>query len=56
MIMLAIAVVSGVQLLYVANPTFGYVDVIVCFLWGAGLQAVAGQTFQGLTGLAQQLR
>lgn len=54
--MVLIAVVSGVQLLYVANPTFGYVDVIVCFLWGAGLHAIAGQTFQGLTGLTQALR
>lgn len=55
-VLLVIAVVSGLQLLYIANPAFGYVDLFVAFLWGAGLHAVAGQTFQGLAGLAQQLR
>jgi hypothetical protein len=54
--LLVIAVVSGLQLLYIANPTFGYVDLVAAFLWGAGLHAVAGQTFQGLAGLTQQLR
>ncbi|HEV2155814.1 hypothetical protein [Bradyrhizobium sp.] len=55
-VLLLIAVVSGLQLLYLANPAFGYVDLVVAFLWGAGLHAIAGQTFQGLTGLVQQLR
>jgi hypothetical protein len=38
------------------NAAFGWWDLAVAFLWGAGLQAVAGQTFQGLQGLAQQFR
>jgi hypothetical protein len=54
--MLVLAVLSGLQLLYVPNPAFGYGDLVVAFLWGAGLHAVAGQTFQGLVGLAQQFR
>jgi hypothetical protein len=54
--LLLLAVISGVQLLYFPNPTFGYADLVIAFLWGAGLHAVAGQTFQGLVGLAQQLR
>lgn len=54
--LLLIAIASGLQLLYFPNPAFGCADLIVAFLWGAGLHAIAGQTFQGLTGLAQQLR
>jgi hypothetical protein len=55
-IVLAIAVLSGLQLLYAPNPAFGWWDLAVAFLWGAGLHAVAGQSFQGLQGLAQQFR
>jgi hypothetical protein len=55
-IVLVFAIVSGMQLLYMPNPAFGCWDVVVSFLWGAGLHAVAGQTFQGLSGLAQQFR
>ena len=54
--LLLIAIASGLQLLYFPNPAFGCADLIVAFLWGAGLHAIAGQTFQGLSGLAQQLR
>lgn len=54
--MLLIAVVTGLQLLYVPNPAFGCWDLVVAFLWGAGLHAVGGQTFQGLQGFAQQFR
>jgi hypothetical protein len=55
-IILLIAVLSGLQLLYVSNPAFDWKDLLVAFLWGAGLHAVANQTFQGLQGLAQQFR
>jgi hypothetical protein len=54
-VMLVIAVLSGLQLLYVPNPAFSWGDMILAFLWGAGLHAVAGQTFQGVAGLARQL-
>jgi hypothetical protein len=55
-IVLVFAIVSGLQVLYVPNAAFGWWDLAVAFLWGAGLHAVAGQTFQGLQGLAQQFR
>jgi RsiW-degrading membrane proteinase PrsW (M82 family) len=55
-IVLVFAVVSGLQVLYMPNAAFGWWDVAVAFLWGAGLHAVAGQTFQGLQAFAQQLR
>jgi hypothetical protein len=55
-IIIVIAVLSGLQLLYVSNPAFGWADLLVAFLWGAGLHAVAGQAFQGLQGLTQQFR
>jgi hypothetical protein len=32
--MLVLAVLSGLQLLYFPNPTFGYGDLVVAFLWG----------------------
>ena len=53
---LALAIISGLQLLYVNNATFGWVDLVIAFMWGAGLHAVAGQAFQGLTSFAQQFR
>ena len=45
---LFVATVSGLQVLYEPNPTFGIKDLVVAFLWGAGIQAAAGQAFQGL--------
>jgi hypothetical protein len=55
-VILLLAILSGLQLLYVPNAAFGYADLLVAFLWGAGLHAVAGQAFQGVQGLAQQFR
>ncbi|MFO1160764.1 MAG: hypothetical protein U1E60_18130 [Reyranellaceae bacterium] len=55
-VILVFAIVSGLQVLYVPNPAFGFWDLAVAFLWGAGLHAVAGQAFQGLQGLGQQFR
>ncbi|MBN9090834.1 MAG: hypothetical protein J0J01_28300 [Reyranella sp.] len=48
---LFVATVSGVQVLYEPNPTFGWKDLVAAFLWGAGIQAAAGQAFQGLSTL-----
>jgi hypothetical protein len=56
LIVLVLAVVSGLQLLYVNNATFGWIDLLIASMWGAGLHAVGGQAFQGLTSLAQQFR
>ena len=55
-VILALAVLTGLQLLYVPDPAFGWRQLPIAFLWGAGLHAVAGQAFQGLQGLAQQFR
>lgn len=55
-VILALAVLTGLQLLYAPNPAFGWGDLPVAFLWGAGLHAVVGQSFQGLQGVAQQFR
>jgi hypothetical protein len=55
-IILLFAVLSGLQLLYFNNPTFGVLDLVTAFLWGAGLHAVGGQAFQGLTSLARQFQ
>jgi hypothetical protein len=56
LVILVIAILTGLQLLYVPNPAFGWGDLPVAFLWGAGLHVVAGTSFQGLQGLAQQFR
>ena len=53
-VILVLAILSGLQLLYAPNPAFGWGDLSIAFLWGAGLHAVAGQSFQGLRDLAQQ--
>ena len=45
---LFVATVSGLQVLYEPNPTFGLKDLVTAFLWGAGIQAAATQAFQGL--------
>ena len=55
-VILALAILSGLQLLYAPNPAFGWADLSIAFLWGAGLHAIAGQSFQGLQSLAQQFR
>ena len=55
-VILVLAILTGLQVLYVPNSAFGWGDLAVAFLWGAGLHAVAGQSFQGLQGLAQQFR
>jgi hypothetical protein len=55
-VILVLAILTGLQVLYAPNAAFGCGDLPVAFLWGAGLHAVAGQSFQGLQGLAQQFR
>jgi hypothetical protein len=55
-VIVVLAVLTGLQILYASNPAYSWSDLPVAILWGAGLHAVAGQSFQGLQSLAQQFR
>ena len=51
-----VAVVIGMNLLYVSKPTWGgWGDYLVALLWGLGVHAVGGgQAFGGVQGLRKQ--
>ena len=52
----AIAVVIGVQLLWVNDFTWGgWGSWCVAFLWGLGMHQVTGASVQGITGITQEL-
>ncbi|HVV86348.1 MAG TPA: hypothetical protein VHE35_25000 [Kofleriaceae bacterium] len=52
----AVAVVTGLRLLWAGSPTWGSADdLLTAFLWGAGLHAVGNDSFKGLLGLKSTL-
>jgi hypothetical protein len=56
LVLSAVALVIGLKLLYFDNAAWGsYTDMGVAFLWGFGLHQFAGNTFQSVQGLAQQV-
>jgi len=53
----AIAVASGLNLLWIPNPSWGGVgDWFVALLWGLGLHQVGGAAFEGIAGLTERFK
>jgi hypothetical protein len=55
-VLLIVSVAGGVLILYEADPAWGnWQTVVAAFLWGAGLHAVGGVSFQGLLSKREQI-
>jgi hypothetical protein len=56
-VLLVLAVLSGLQVLWVSDPVWGGANaILVAVLWGAGLQTVSGVAFEGIAGMREKLQ
>jgi hypothetical protein len=56
LVILLVAVLLGLQLLWVTNPVWGGgADYLIALLWGLGLHQVSGSAFEGVAGLRDRI-
>jgi hypothetical protein len=55
LIVFVVAVIAGLQLLYINNNTWGTgTDIAIAILWGLGLHQISGQSLNGYASIRQQ--